>query len=139
MFYAITINPMHKTFNLDLDAVLDDLQEMGCDYIEIVNHNNDHLHGLVYTTLLIDKIWRKQSLHFERVRNVKAYQKYMHNHDKVDVRKWGDLPYHEVDSIVDSIINIGAIATVQKYGWQALKYYKQMKEFEKDFTEQERE
>ena len=132
MNYAITINQRHDLYG-DIDFILELLKRLDFSYIEIVNHSNDHYHGLVSTNRTLKEMIDLKLCHVEIVRNTKAYQKYMHDHDKTDERRYGELGYQENDSIVDSVINIGAVATVQKYGMQALRYYKQLKEFENDY------
>lgn len=137
MKYAITINKAHKLYidNLELlTTIIKDSTES--DYVELVNHSNDHLHGLIDTSYTLQQLKELKAFHVEPIRNTKAYIKYMHSHDEVDTFKWGQLQYEEIDSIVDSILSIGAVKTVQKYGMQALRIYKQIKEFEEDYKNQ---
>lgn len=137
MKYAITINKAHTLYidNLELlTTILKDNTES--QYIELVNHQNDHIHGLIDTQYTLQQLKDLKAFHVEVIRNTKAYIKYMHSHDVVNTYKWGNLQYEEVDSIVDSIISIGAVKTVQKYGMQALRIYKQIKQFEEDYKNQ---
>lgn len=135
MYYAATINKGHMYYNENIKDTLEQFKLDGHFYCEIVNHANDHYHALIGTTYDLEKYVTFKSYHFERVRNIKAYQKYMYSHDLIEQYSFGEIGYHENDSIVDSVINIGALRTVQKYGWSALRYYKQLKEFELDFKQ----
>ena len=135
MLYAITINKKHLLYDEYLNIVANSIEAITkSDYIELVNHSNDHIHGLINTPLTLQELIDMKVFHVERIRNTKAYQRYMISHDMVAQYKVGELPYHENDSIVDDLINLGPIKTVQKYGMQALRIYKTMKEFYEDFT-----
>ena len=57
----------------------------------------------------------------------------MHDHDVTNSTTYGELTYYEIDSIVDTLINVGPVQTVRLYGWQALKNYKALKEFHNDY------
>lgn len=137
MTYALTINKQHLTYNTDIKVVLSNLhKETDGIYIEIVNHSNDHYHALIQTTKDLNEQKGTQLYHIEVVRNVKAYQKYMNNHDVEDTYVYGEMTYTEPtndDEIVEYALKHGAQKTVLKYGMKALKVYKTLKEFLNDY------
>lgn len=133
MLYAITINPGHEFYRSSCEEVLHVfILEMLIEYGNIVYHSNDHFHALISLDSEIKKEYASGKFHFETIRNSMAYIKYMYNHDVTDSIEMGELPYCEPDSIVDFILLYGPQKAVQKYGWQALRQYKNIKEFYKD-------
>ena len=132
--YALTINPGHKAFSPDIKQVINYIiVNYKPFYLEIVNHNDDHYHSLMSVDDDIDTKSLNGDFHLEIVRNVSAYQKYMVNHDMIEHEIVGEMPYIENDSMIDYLSVYGPVKTVQKYGFQALKYYKNLKDFYKDF------
>lgn len=111
---------------------------LDCSYVEIVNHKNDHYHALIDSPHQIDEIIALKGLHVERLRNIKAYRKYMHDHDVVETLTFGQLPYVEDDfALIEDLIVLGPIKTVRKWGKQALFKYNALKEFYNDFKKDE--
>lgn len=138
MIYAVTINKNHSFYDNDIDQLAQKLMsETQATYVEIVNHANDHYHALIDTQMLFDKDNMPMSnMHYELIRNVKAYQKYMINHDLIDHVKYGELGYYEKpnnDDMINYAISYGLEKTVMKYGYQAIRVYKQLKEFLTDY------
>lgn len=131
MLLAITINPGHTYYHSNLQDTLKELViDFAPDYLDLVNHSNDHYHGLI--SIKEGDEPRKTMFHFEPIRNIKAYTKYMYDHDLVDSVKFGELPFTENDSMIDYIIDNGPVKAVRKYGMQALRIYKQIKDFYTD-------
>lgn len=137
MLYAITINQGHSMYADTCDNVIILLiNELRITYADIVNHANDHYHALISTEVeLVNNSIYGKMFHFEKVRNIPAYIKYMHSHDVTSKALMGELPYFETDSMIDYLQMYGPVKTVQKYGFQALKYYKNIKEFYYDMSD----
>jgi len=133
--YAITVNPGHAFFHEDIQELINDfIVSYRPQFIHAVCHDHDHFHVLLCVDDEIIPQNIKGSFHLETVRNHKAYIKYMQSHDLVDEVVIGELPYIEEDSIIDYIIAYGPQKAVQKFGWQALKQYSNIKAFWKDVT-----
>jgi len=131
--YALTINMGHPLYDIDIDKVVNNIIiEFQPSYINLVNHNDDHYHALVCVDDFLIKS-KNAPCHFELVRMFQAYIKYMYNHDVLSFRLVGEMPYYEDDSMIDYLLSNGYIKTVQKFGWQALKYYSNIKQFYYDF------
>ena len=131
MLYAVTVNKGHICYG---ETCLDTITKIALDfrpsYLEIVNHANDHYHALMQVDDDLSTMEKSKSfLHYETVRNVPAYMKYMYSHDVTDSEKIGELPYFENDSIVDYVLAFGAVKAVQRFGWVALRQYRNIKEF----------
>jgi len=135
MLYALTINPGHDLFDLLIDDVIDNIIiTFKTNFIEIVSHNEDHYHALIEQNEIIVKDKDLGKLcHCDIVRNLKAYQKYMHNHDVTQSRIIGELPYYEDDSIIDYLILQGPSKTVIKFGWKVLKNYSNLVKFYNEY------
>jgi len=138
MIFALTINPGHASYRPGLtDTVGVLVFDLRPDFLEIVAHQGepglppDHYHGLISVPDDFD-MPPKSFVHYEPVRNLKAYRSYMHSHDVIEELQFGELPYTEIDSMVDYLEIYGPVKTARKYGWQAIRYYKQMKEFYED-------
>jgi len=132
--YALTINPGHISHSYDISDVANFLAvNYQPQYCEIVCHDNDHYHVLLFIedVLIKDK---NTPFHFETVRQLKAYQKYMHSHDVTDEISFGDLPYYEDDNIIDYLLTHSPADTVKKYGWKVLKNYANVKKFYDDIN-----
>jgi len=134
MLYALTINPGHTLFNVDINEVVNRIIiEYRTLYVNIVSHDGDHYHALIDYPDIIEKSKSNGALcHYEIVRNVKAYIKYMYSHDVVASCEIGELPYYEDDNIIDYLIQYGPHKTVSKYGWLALKQYNNLRKFYED-------
>lgn len=150
MTYALTINQEHKIYRDDISVVFFFLlSELQAEYIEIVKHKkvyeklddreiiiNEHYHCLVQCNIDLNEMIQKKLFHVEKVKNVKAYQKYMHSHDKIEAYEYGSLSYSEPiddNDIIEYALKYGAQKTVLKYGFKALKVYKTLKEFLNDY------
>lgn len=138
MLIAATVNPGHDAFDKDINQVAAKVfAKTQGTYLEIVNHKNDHYHLLVDVNIELTKETMPFSfMHYEKIRNVKAYQKYMHNHDVVDYEIYGEIGYYEKpnnDDMIDYAINYGLEKTVLKYGFIAIRYYNQLKSFLADY------
>lgn len=135
MLYAITINPNHATYTTEIAKQVEVLKLIAdCSYVEIVNHNNDHYHALIDTPQQIQQLKDLKGFHIERLRNIKAYRKYMHDHDVIETLTFGQLPYVEDDfALIEDLIVLGPIKTVRKWGKQALFKYQALKEFYRDY------
>lgn len=134
MHYALTINFNHECYDSDIEVVSQKIIQLtSSTYCEVVNHAYDHYHALIET----DKILNKDTFpftyaHYDVVRNIKAYQKYMYNHDVTTKNVWGEMGYHEkpnTDDMINYAIQYGLNKTVLKYGMQALRVYNQLKSF----------
>jgi len=134
MLYAITINKGHLSYAPTcLETITKVCLDFKPQYIEMVNHANDHYHALIELDMPYDEIKKNgHYFHIEVVRNVKSYIEYMYSHDVTESDKVGELPYFETDSIIEYILCFGPVKAVQKYGWQALRQYKNLKEFYMD-------
>jgi hypothetical protein len=141
MLYAITINYGNSMFAPSCDNVITKLiLELGVTYCDVVNHSNDHFHALIFTeTELKNTPEFGKMFHFEKVRNIQAYTKYMHNHDVTQFALMGELPYFETESIIDYLEAFGPTKTVQKYGLQALRQYRNLKEYYNDLAQPAKE
>jgi len=135
MLYALTINPGHDLFDLLIDKVIDNIIiSFKTNYIEIVSHNEDHYHALIEQNEIIVKDKELGKLcHCDIVRNLKAYQKYMHNHDVTQEKYIGELPYYEDDSIIEYVVKFGPTKTVVHFGWKVLKSYSSLCNFYEDY------
>jgi len=124
---AITVNPGHEGFGSSLNDTLGKIVlGLKPSYLCLVNHSDDHFHGLIAVD---DGITiSKKFCHFEPIRNIKAYRRYMFDHDFVGSIEFGEMPYQENDSIIDYLENNGPVKTVRKFGWLAVRYYKQLKD-----------
>ena len=139
---AMTINAKHISYAKDVKEVLKFFKQWKNEYIEIVKHGKTELTKEHYHILLFSGYspnwWKEQKVgHIEKVRNVKAYQKYMNNHDKEDSIIIGELPYVENndDDMIIYLCKYGPVRTVQLYGFKALRMYGQIKNFSEDYDE----
>ena len=137
---AMTINKKHTYYKDDINKVADYLRIESKEYLEIVKHKATELHNEHYHVLLFSNKspnwWKEQKVgHIENVRNTKAYIKYMNNHDKIDSKIIGTLPYVENnnDGLIDFLIKYGPVKTVQTYGFQVLKSYGALQKFYEDY------
>jgi hypothetical protein len=138
--YALTINPGHECHKKTSNDVLIDLTTLRYDYCNVVQHGSDHYHVLIslpYDLKPSAEVGRL--FHFAPVRNTKAYLAYMYNHDVTGYVNVGELPYQENDNMIDYAIANGLTKTVQKFGIQALRYYKNLQLFLQDYKIQEGE
>jgi hypothetical protein len=141
-FIALTVNKGHFAFNNNIKGVLDFINMLEKDsYCQVVKHKSEtseeHYHVLKHSRYS-PNWWKEQKIcHVEQVRNVKAYDKYMNNHDVIDKETSGDIPYFESnrDAIIEYLMIYGPVKTVQTYGWEALNKYRQLKEFYEDYKE----
>lgn len=160
-FYAVTINKSHKMFGQfqnDLkpelydfvDSIEHTIQNIiseykNIHYIDIVLHKNElvdyHYHALIISAYEITIDMAKTSFHIESIINLPKYQKYMHNHDKVISKQYGDMPYFDNDNVKDNALNEmlsymyqsrSALKTIQRFGQIALRHYKTLKMIEED-------
>lgn len=160
-YYAITINKSHKTFsqfqneqNPDLydfvesikytiENILKDFKNI--HYIDIVLHKNDlvdyHYHALIISQFEISIELAKGYFHLETIINLPKYQKYMHNHDKIISKEYGEMPYIDNDNFKENALNEmlsymyqsrSALKTIQRFGQMALRHYKTLKMIEED-------
>lgn len=139
MYHALTVNFNHKVYSTKIDEVIKSIVQITeCTYLEIVNHAHDHYHVLIDSQKdLSDKKALGINFHIETIRNLKAYQKYMHNHDVVETSTWGELGYYEKpndDDMIEYAVQHGPQKTVLKYGFKALKIYSQLKAFTNDIN-----
>jgi len=139
MLYAITINPAHSIYTTDIKKQVNVIELiMQASYVEIVNHQNDHYHALIDSPYQMNELIDLKGFHVERLRNIKAYRKYMHDHDVIETITQGQLPYVEDDfALIEDLIVLGPIKTVRKWGKQALFKYNALKEFYNDFKKDE--
>lgn len=130
--YALTINPGHSAHSYNIDDVVNFLAvNIQPVYCEVVCHNDDHYHVLIFIEEVL-KPHKELPFHFELVRQLKAYQKYMHSHDVTAELLFGDIPYFEDDNIIDYLLIHSPSDTVIKYGWKVLKNYVNVKKFYDD-------
>lgn len=143
-FIGLTINPNHKIYSENIKEVIELIDIGGNDYIEIVKHfkegsknNEKHFHAFIISSKS-PNWWKENKIaHIESIKNVKAYIKYMNNHDKIERDTRGEMPYIEQtnDDIIDFLLEHGPIQTVKAYGWTALTKYKALKDFYEDYKE----
>lgn len=159
-YYAITINPNHTWYALEVSKDTPIKQyltreydvgftsnvihsNLNIRYLELVIHKNDtteyHLHGLIISDFEITKELIKGKCHLEIVLNLGKYQKYMNNHDVIYSNIYGEMPYIDDNDTKTLAYNEmlsyffssrSAVKTVQRFGLMALKYYRQLKDME---------
>lgn len=141
MYYALTVNPNHLAYTNDINEVSEYIIKLTqSTYLEIVNHQFDHYHVLIDTQLILTKETVEfKHFHYDVIKNLKAYQKYMHSHDVVDNLIWGEMGYYEKpnnDDMIQYAISHGLQKTVLKYGITALRVYQSLKMFLNDLNGQ---
>lgn len=135
MLYALTINQKHRFYHDDISLVVADLfGHTDFTFIDIVSHSNDHYHALIDSRYPYDYLVGLRGAHIEPVRTPKAYITYMHNHDVTKSFTSGELPYYEVDNMIEYAIANGLVKTVEKYGMSALRQYKNLAMFLNDYN-----